>query len=190
MPVLTPLAGSPFGAPMASAPASGIAYAVRADDDLLYVPSAAGLRAWRVEGPRAVTEIAGSPFALTPPSGTLSAPLFLGSRTARTIYMAGTGSGYVVGAALDDAGAPSALPGSPWNFAPDVTNISCMTTARGPTTTILRLIASDAGNRRIAVFDLPAGAAKPVAVPGSPFQLTDTPSDLASGIVVLQPPSR
>ena len=181
MPVLAPLTGSPFGTPDTSAPAAGTAFAT--NNNLLYVPSPAGLRLWQVVV--TATEVPGSPFALNAPSGTLGAPLLFGGvRTPTTIYMPSMGSGYIVGAIADTTGAPSAAPGSPWNFAPDVTNLSCMTTAAAsPGGT--RLIASDAGNRRIAVFDLPGGAAKPIPVAGSPFTMTETPSELASGIAVL-----
>jgi hypothetical protein len=185
LPVLQALDGSPFGTPSPSA-GSGIVYATMPDDDLLYVPSAAGLRVWRANGSATVTEVAGSPFALSPPSGTLSRPVFTGSSRARTIYMAGVGSGHIVAAALDEAGIPSPAAGSPWNFAPDVSNISCMMGTLAPSGA-MRLIASDAGNRRVAVFDLPAGSATPVPVRGSPFAMTDTASEVASGIAILQP---
>jgi hypothetical protein len=42
------------------------------------------------------------------------------------------------------------------------------------------------GNRRIGVFDLPPGGGRPVPVTGSPFALTETPAELASGLAVLQ----
>jgi hypothetical protein len=184
-PVLTPLDGSPFGTPVAS-PAGGITYMNMPDGDMLYVPSAEGLRVWSAGGSSPVTELAGSPFALNPPDGTLSRPLLIGRGRTRTIYMAGVGTGYIVAATLDEAGTPTQVPGSPWNFAPSVTNLSCMIATSSPSGAV-RLIATDAGNRRIAVFDLPAGSAAPVPVPGSPFVMADTPSELASGIAVLQP---
>ena len=182
MPVVTPLTGSPFGTPDSSAPGAGIAFAASASN-LLYVPSAAGLRLWQVVV--TATEVPGSPFALNAPSGTLGTPLrFTAPRQPTTLYMPSVGSGYIVGATADADGIPTAAPGSPWNFAPDVTNLSCMT-AVAASPGGFRLIASDAGNRRIAVFDLPTGAAKPVPVTGSPFAMTETPSELASGIAVL-----
>ena len=63
-----------------------------------------------------------------------------------------------------------------------------MVAVAGATLGSVRLIASDAGNRRIGVFDLPAGGAMPVPVAGSPFSMTYTPSELASGIAVLGAP--
>jgi hypothetical protein len=188
LPVLRPLDGSPYGTPGAAAPGAEIVYAARRnEDDLLYVTTTAGLGLWRIDrSTRKATEIAGSPFALNPPNTTLSQPLFFRSPGSRAIHMAATGSGYIVGATLDSAGAPHPAPGSPWNFAPDLTNISCMTAAMGSTPKSFRLIATDAGNRRIGVFDLPAGAAMPIPVPGSPFPMTDTPSELASGIAILE----
>jgi hypothetical protein len=188
LPVLTPVEGSPYGTPGPSQAASGITYATMPDDDMLYVPSTEGLRVWRTSGGASVTEVAGSPFALNPPSGTLGRPVFASSSSrTSTIYMAGIGTGYIVAATLDEAGIPTQVAGSPWNFAPDVTNISCLTRATSASGAV-RLIATDAGNRRIAVFDLPAGSTTPVPVPGSPFVMADTPSELASGIAILQPP--
>jgi len=96
-----------------------------------------------------------------------------------------TGSGYLVGATLDASGLPTAMPGSPWNYSPELTNLSCFTSASGATEGAVRLIALDAGNGRVGVFDPPAGdGGRPVPVVGSPFALSQTPSELASGIAV------
>lgn len=184
LPVLTPLAGSPFGTAQASPSSGGLVYlAARDHNDLLYVPTAAGLAVWHVGNPPTATEADGSPFALNPPGGELSRPQLLTSPLPRTIYMAGIGTGYLVGATLDAAGAPTAIPGSPWSFAPDLTNLSCIITTPAPSG--VRLIVSDAGNRKIGVFDVHGTAAMPAAVPGSPFTMTETPSELASGIAIL-----
>jgi hypothetical protein len=192
-PVLTPLNGSPFGAPASGTTSSSIGLLPRRNDSsLVYVTSSAGLGVWKIDnGARTATELHGSPFALTPPSGALGRPLFVGAATGRTgqaIYMAAEGSGNLVGATLDPDGVPTQVAGSPWNFAPDLTNISCATVVTSATSGSLRLIVTDAGNHRIGVFDAARGAVKPVPVPGSPFPLTDTPSELASGIAVLGAP--
>jgi len=188
MPVLAALDGSPYGTPQASASASAIVYSFRTGlDDALYVPTGAGLGLWDVApGSHAATEVAGSPFSLNPPSGSLGRPLIYSAPRSRPMYMAASGSELIVGATLDAAGVPSASPGSPWSFAPDLTNVSCLTGAAGATpSSPQRLIAIDAGNRRINVFDVPVRGEKPIPVPGSPFTMTDTPSELASGIAVL-----
>jgi alkylation response protein AidB-like acyl-CoA dehydrogenase len=75
----------------------------------------------------------------------------------------------------------------PWDFTPALTNLSCLAAVDGPAPVSARLLAVDAGNRRIGVLDVPADGGQPVPVTGSPFQLTDTPSELASGIAVLLP---
>jgi hypothetical protein len=190
LPVLTALAGSPFGTQVASPSPSPSGIGLRALRDgnlVLYVPTGAGLGLWSL-ATGVPTEIDGSPFLLNPPGGTLGTPLFTGPVNALRIYAAGIGSGYIAAAALDAASVPKPLPGSPWNFAPDLTNISCATLVAGSTAQRVRLIASDAGNRRIGVFDILTDSPTPVSVAGSPFVMTETPSDLASGIATLVDP--
>lgn len=154
------------------------------DRTLLWVPTAAGLGVWQIDPQTQLPhELTGSPVPLAAPSGALGTPLFTGMQV---IYMASVGSGYLAAAQLDAARMLSVAAGSPWNFAPDLTNLSCIATIPGPTPDANRLLAVDAGNRRIGVFDLPAGGGRPVPVVGSPFVLTETPAELASGIAVLQ----
>jgi hypothetical protein len=179
-PRATAFDGSPFDV---ASNGSEISYIGRRNDSaLLWVPTAAGLGVWEVDPQTHVPhELAGSPVALAAPAGALATPLFTDRRV---IYVASVGSGYLAAATLDAASMPSQVAGSPWNFAPDLTNLSCITTIPGPTPDEIRLLAVDAGNRRIGVFDLPPGGGRPVPVAGSPFALAETPAELASGIAV------
>lgn len=182
--VATASAGSPF---TVASNGAGVAYIVpRNSNPLLWVPTAAGLGLWQLDPQTLVPhELAGSPVALAAPSGSLTTPVFASSQV---IYMASAGSSYLVGATLDAVDVPSPAAGSPWSFAPALTNLSCIATLPGLTAVApRRLVAADAGNRRVGVFDLPPGGARPVPVAGSPFALTETPAELASGIAVLSP---
>jgi hypothetical protein len=187
-PVVTAMNGSPFGVPVASTASAGLTLVTRRNaDSLLYAPGPDGLGVWKVDsGARTATEITGSPFALTPPSGALGRPIFITTLDGPALFQPAMGSGYILAAKVSPIGAPSQVAGSPWNFAPDVTNLSCaqlITVASSSRPT--RLIAADAGNRRIAVLDISIDLTRPVPVAGSPFTMTDTPSELASGIAVL-----
>jgi hypothetical protein len=185
LPVLTALGGSPFGGPAGpplSLPAQ-LLHRVSADgQDLLYVSTSAGLGLWRIDPAGVPTEVGGSPFALGLPAGTPSSPLFADPGV---IYIAGTGSSSIAAAVVDRAGVPSSLSGSPWSLAPGVTNISCAVLAPGRAAHNPRLIVSDAGHRRLGVFEILGDAPAPAPVAGSPFAMTDTPADLAAGLVVL-----
>src|SRR6185295_10255428 len=128
------------------------------------------------------SKVDGSPFALALPSGTPGTPMFAGPRMS---YIAGIGSGDIAAAAVDLAGVPTPVPGSPWSFAPEITNISCMVFAPGRLPGRLRLIVTDAGHRRLGVFDVVGDSRIPVPVAGSPFVMTDTPADLAAGLAIL-----
>lgn len=186
MPVAAPLAGSPYAASATGAGVDIGAFGVQYSVENVYVGTPAGLGVWqRDPHTGGLAEVSGSPFPLAAPSGVLSGShLNLGST--KELYMVSTGSGYLVGATLDTSGLPTAMPGSPWNYSPDLTNLSCFTSASGATEDAVRLIALDAGNGRVGVFDPPADGGRPVPVAGSPFALTQTPSELASGIAVLE----
>jgi len=186
-PVLTRLDGSPYGQPSASP--AGITYrATRDGNGLLYATTTAGLRLWSVDSSGIPKEIDGSPFVLGLPGSTPGDPVFINQAGSSRMYLASVGSGSIVGAKIDSSGAPTPAAGSPWSYAPDLTNISCMIVAPGRSPNNPMLIASDAGNRRIGVFDVALDTGKPVPVAGSPFVMTETPSERASGIAVLGGP--
>ena len=185
VPVAMPLAGSPYPA---SATGSGVGIKFSGplgSVEHVHVGTPAGLGVWeRDRQTGRLAEVSGSPFPLAAPSGVLSGS-YLGLGSRNKMYLVSTGSGYLVGATLDASGRPTAMPGSPWNYSPDLTNLSCFTSASGATAGAVRLIALDAGNGRVGVFDPPAGdGGRPVPVVGSPFALSQTPSELASGIAV------
>jgi hypothetical protein len=181
VPVATPVnRDAPFSA---GSNDTGLVYLFRRNTGpLLWVPTMAGIGVWQFDPQAQPQELTGSPVPLAAPSGTLTTPIVFG-RSA--VYIASAGSEFIAGATVDAASVPSVAPGSPWSFAPDLTNLSCITAIPGPTPDGVRLLAVDAGNRRVGVFDLPPGEARPVPVAGSPFPLTETPVELASGVAVL-----
>ncbi len=170
---LTALTGSPF------AGSQSFGADTRPGHDQMYIPDSGGsIRAWNLDPTTgAPTEISGSPFTATAPVGFPHFPGFTpdGDR----MYVSGYVGGYLFGFAVDAAGVPTAIAGSPWDFSATLAQgISCLAVSLDGR----HLVALHEGGKQVAVFGL-AGDGTPAHVTGSPFAQT-TPAEDASGLAI------
>lgn len=168
---LTPLPGSPYMT-------AGFSFSItrRPAREQFYITVGQTLQVWQAAtGTGVPSQIPGSPFAFTVPSGTPHFVAFTpdGSRA----YIGTHSAPHLVGMNINAAGAASVIPGSPWTFTGTIGNFSCMAVARETN----HLIVADDGGKRVAVFALGADG-KPTHVPGSPFATTSPEN--ASGLAI------
>ena len=180
-PSVTALPASPYGTPSATASSFGISAAY---PSMLLVPSTSGLALWNVDPTTGVpAEAAGSPFtSIEPPSGAMEMPAAVEWSIPGTGYdgigsvMGAWGSGYVVGFAIN-SGVPTALSGSPWNVG--LSNVSCVGMISDDVSPSPRVLALDAGNKRVGIYDYDPEHGTMTPVSGSPFSFDA--SELANG---------
>ena len=158
---------------------SGTAISVRPGHPELYLPASDGTITVLAVDPNtgAAGPITGSPFGLGTAAGVIpDTPVF--TPDGNRMYIGPFESGAIVGASLDAAGAPTPMTGSPWDFSPALTSISCVSmSADGK-----YLLAADDPGKVIGVFTFDAGGT-PTQVTGSPFVHT-TPSSSVSGMAI------